>query len=64
MSGLGPVVAYGRWHGRLQEVSLIVISLTEEPIGILVRWSLKRGGRLQEGDRSGRLNCTFFSLEN
>ena len=33
--------------GRLQEVSLIAISQTEEPMGILVRWSLKRGGRLR-----------------
>ena len=39
MSGLGD---------HLREVSLIAIWLMEEPIGILVRWSLKRGGRLQE----------------
>ena len=34
--------------GRLQEVSLIA---TEEPVGILVRWSLTRGGC------SGRFHC-------
>ena len=34
--------------GHLQEVSLIAISQTEEPIEILVRWMLKRGGHLQE----------------
>ena len=38
MSGLG---------GRLR-VSLIAIWLMEEPIGILIRWSLKWGGRLRE----------------
>ena len=32
-------------HGRIWEVSLIATCLTEDPIGILVRWSLKRGGR-------------------
>ena len=50
MSGLDgrlrEVVAQG--GGCLQEVSLLAIWLTEEPIEILVRWSLKRGGRLQE----------------
>ena len=36
VGGLREVIAY-----IVQEVSLIVIWLMEEPIGILVRWSLK-----------------------
>ena len=41
-----------------REVSLIAIWLTEEPIGILVRWSLMRGGR------SGRLHCKIITHKN
>ena len=49
-----------RWSftggGHLREVSLIAIWLTEEPIGILVRWSLKRDGR------SGSFHCRLIAL--
>ena len=41
MSGLGGCF--------IQEVSLITILLTKEPIGISVRWSLYSGSVLQEG---------------
>ena len=46
--------------GRLREVSQIAIWLTEEPIRILVRLSLKRGGRLREAvAQGGSTVCTL-----
>ena len=42
------MVAYGRWPLTGSFITVIAISLTEEPIRVLVRWSLKRGGHLQE----------------
>ena len=55
MSGLGghlwEVVIYGRWSLR---GSFTDSNLTEEPMGILVRWSLKRSGP------SGRFYCSYL----
>ena len=44
----GEVVAYRRWPLTGSFITVIAISLMEEPIRVLVRWSLKRGGHLQE----------------
>ena len=53
MSGLG-----------LREVSLIAIWLTKGSIGILVRWSLKRGGRLRRFHCKSKMVLNYMFLFN